>query len=67
VLGPGAATLGPVAYAAGLTASRAGRHDAAVRHLEHALELAERMDAPPHAERARRALAELRDVEPARP
>jgi hypothetical protein len=67
VLGPGVATLGPVAYAAGLTAAGAGRADAAVLHLEHALEHTDQMDAPPHGERARRALAELRDVEPARP
>jgi hypothetical protein len=46
-----------------LTAAGAGRDDAAVAYLEQALELAEDMDAPPHAERARRALAELRDVE----
>jgi hypothetical protein len=58
VLGPGPATLGPVAYCLGLLGLLRGDLDGAERDLELAVDLAERMRARPYVALARVALAE---------
>ena len=47
IAGRGAICLGPVSRFAGLAAATAGRRDAAVAHLEHALAMARRWGAEP--------------------
>ena len=47
IVGRGAICLGPVSRFAGLAAAAAGRRDAAVGHLEHALAMARRWGAEP--------------------
>jgi hypothetical protein len=47
IVGRGAICLGPVSRFAGLAAATAGRRDAAVAHLEHALAMARRWGAEP--------------------
>jgi tetratricopeptide (TPR) repeat protein len=47
IVGRGAICLGPVSRFAGLAAAAAGRRDAAVAHLEHALAMARRWGAEP--------------------
>ncbi len=47
IAGRGAICLGPVSRSAGLAAATAGRRDAAVAHLEHALAMARRWGAEP--------------------
>ncbi len=58
VLGPGASTLGPVAYCLGLLELAQDRGAQAAASFEHALELSERMRARPYAARSRAGLAE---------
>ena len=57
VLGPGAATLGPVAYSVGLLNLLRGRPDKAARYLVVAAEKCELMGARPYAARSEAALA----------
>ncbi|HET8948968.1 MAG TPA: hypothetical protein VFN44_00615, partial [Solirubrobacteraceae bacterium] len=58
VLGPGAATLGPVAYSLGVLQLAQGRVDEAAASFERALELSERMRARPYEARSCAGLAE---------
>jgi tetratricopeptide (TPR) repeat protein len=58
VLGPGAATLGPVAYSLGVLQLAQGRADEAAASFERALELSERMRARPYEARSSAGLAE---------
>jgi DNA-binding SARP family transcriptional activator len=62
VLGPGPATLGPVAYSLGLCGLLRGADpDAVVADLELAIERCERMEALPYGAHARAVLAEALD------
>jgi tetratricopeptide (TPR) repeat protein len=57
VLGPGASTLGPVAYCLGLLQLAQDRHEEAAASFERALELSARMRARPYEARSRAGLA----------
>ncbi len=58
VLGPGPATLGPVAYSVALADLVAGRHDRAAQYFVVALEKSEAMHARPYIARSQAGLAE---------
>jgi tetratricopeptide (TPR) repeat protein len=58
VLGPGASTLGPVAYCLGMLQLVQNRHDEAAASFERALELSGKMRARPYEARSRAGLAE---------
>jgi DNA-binding SARP family transcriptional activator len=58
VLGPGASTLGPVAYCLGLLQLVQDRHDEATASFERALELSGKMRARPYEARSCAGLAE---------
>ncbi len=58
VLGPGASTLGPVAYCLGMLQLLQDRHDEAAASFERALELSARMRARPYEARSLAGLAE---------
>jgi hypothetical protein len=58
VLGPGAATLGPVAYSVGLLNLLCGQADKAARYLVVAAQKCELMGARPYLARSQAALAE---------
>ena len=58
VFGPGAATLGPVAYSVGLLRLLEDRAEEAIAAFEQALERSERMRARPYVARSRAGLAE---------
>jgi DNA-binding SARP family transcriptional activator len=58
VLGPGASTLGPVAYSLGVLQLARDRHGEATASFERALELSGKMRARPYEARSRAGLAE---------